>query len=72
MDPNNDFIPGNVTTFTDFLGLVDFLRRCVPLFSLFVMLWSMSTALRVAQFRQRLFSVAQRVTPNLFVDKVDR
>ena len=32
----------------------------------------MSTALRVAQFRWRLFSIAQRVTPKLFVDKVDR
>ena len=32
----------------------------------------MSAALMIAQFRWRLFSIAQRVTPNLFADKVDR
>ena len=32
----------------------------------------MSTALRVTQYRWRTFPVAQRVTTNLFVDKVDR
>ena len=32
----------------------------------------MSAALRVTQFRWRTFPVPQRVTTNLFVDKVDR
>ena len=36
------------------------------------MLLSILVALRVKQFRWRTFTVAQRVTTNLFVDKVDR
>ena len=32
----------------------------------------MSTALTIAQFRWRLFSIAQRVIPNLFDDKMNR
>ena len=47
------------------------LRKCLPLSVLPVVQCSLSTALRVGQFRRRLFSVARRVTPNLFVDKGD-
>ena len=91
MDPNYDFIPGNVTTFTDFVGLVipnlfvDKVDRCILELQMEPedvysrsqratpgALWSLSIASRVVQFRRRLLSVAQRVSPNLFVEKVDR
>ena len=48
----------------------DLVYRCLIFDSL--RLWSTSTALRIAQFGWRLFSGAQRVTPNLIVDKMDR
>ena len=57
-------------------GLVDFSLKVTAVLGVtggaMVVESSLSTATRVAQFRRRLFSVARRVIPNLFVDKVDR
>ena len=56
-------------------GLVDFCLKVTAVLRVTggaMVVESLSTASRVAQFRRRLFSVARRVIPNLFVDKVYR
>ena len=63
-----DRVPGE--EFSEYLAMHFWAVSCYV--ALLILPGSTRTALRIAQFRRRPFSIAQRATPKLFADMVDR